>query len=56
MSISSEKSISERELVEAVNASCSCGGGHPDDGCCLACEVWHRVIDGWTTDERCGDD
>lgn len=27
----------------AVHESCSCGGRGPDDGCCPACEVWHRL-------------
>ena len=27
----------------AVNASCTCGGKGPDDECCPACEVWHRL-------------
>ena len=33
----------EQEIVNAVNNSCSCGGKGPDDGCCQACEVWHRL-------------
>jgi len=37
-------SITERELEDAVNDSCSCGGKGPDDGCCLACEVWYRIM------------
>lgn len=32
----------ERRLITAVNLSCSCGGKGPKDGCCQACEVWHR--------------
>jgi hypothetical protein len=27
----------------AVNDTCSCGGKGPQDGCCPACEVWHRL-------------
>lgn len=33
----------ERQVTAAVNASCSCGGKGPNDGCCQACEVWHRL-------------
>lgn len=29
-------------LHEAVNASCTCGGAGPGEGC-PACEVWHRM-------------
>jgi hypothetical protein len=29
------------QLLTAVNASCSCGGKGPADGCCPACSVWH---------------
>lgn len=33
-----------RDLVrKAVNLSCSCGGKPLGDGCCEACEVWHRL-------------
>lgn len=32
----------EQQVQMAVNASCSCGGKGPQDGCCQACEVWHR--------------
>lgn len=31
-------------LLNAVNASCSCGGNGRDLGCCQACEVWHRFV------------
>ena len=31
------------DVQRAVNASCECGGKGPDDGCCAACEVWHRL-------------
>jgi hypothetical protein len=27
----------------AVNASCNCGGKPLGEGCCPACEVWHRI-------------
>jgi len=33
-------------LREAVNASCTCGGAGPGEGC-PACEVWH-----WMRGER----
>ncbi len=33
----------EHSLRDAVNASCSCGGKALGDGCCPACEVWHRM-------------
>lgn len=29
-------------LREAVNASCTCGGAGPGEGC-PACEVWHQM-------------
>ena len=29
-------------LRRAVNASCTCGGAGPGDGC-PACEVWHKM-------------
>lgn len=32
-----------QHLINAVNASCSCGGGALG-GCCRACEVWHRFV------------
>lgn len=32
-----------QHLLNAVNASCSCGGGALG-GCCRACEVWHRFV------------
>ena len=31
------------DVQEAVDHSCSCGGKGPEDGCCPACEVWHRL-------------
>lgn len=31
------------QLRLSVNRSCSCGGKALDDGCCPACEVWHRL-------------
>lgn len=34
---------SDREVLNAVNASCSCGGKPLGEGCCPACEVWHRL-------------
>ncbi len=30
-------------VLDAVNASCSCGGKPLGAGCCPACEVWHRL-------------
>ena len=33
-----------QHLINAVNASCSCGGKGRDLGCCQACEVWHRFV------------
>lgn len=33
-----------QHLLNAVNASCSCGGKGRDLGCCQACEVWHRFV------------
>lgn len=33
----------EAEITQAVNEACSCGGKGPEDGCCQACEVWHRL-------------
>lgn len=35
--------VGVESLRAAVNASCSCGGRGPDDDCCPACAVWHRV-------------
>ena len=32
------------DLRDAVNAECACGGDGPENGC-LACQVWHRVIE-----------
>ena len=40
---SAQAGWTERQVVNAVNESCSCGGKGPDDGCCQACEVWHRL-------------
>lgn len=37
----------ELDVIEAVNATCSCGGKGPEDGCCPACEVWHRMNGRW---------
>jgi hypothetical protein len=34
--------ITLADVREAVNASCTCGGGEPG-ACCPACEVWHRL-------------
>lgn len=31
-------------LINAVYASCSCGGKGRNLGCCQACEVWHRFV------------
>jgi hypothetical protein len=31
------------QVQRAITATCSCGGRGPDDGCCQACEVWHRL-------------
>lgn len=40
-----ERATKLREaLINAVNASCSCGGKGRDLGCCQACEVWHRFV------------
>lgn len=36
----------EIDVQCAVNDSCACGGKGPDDNCCPACEVWHR-LHGW---------
>ena len=33
----------EAKLLDAVNASCTCGGKPLGVGCCPACEVWHRM-------------
>lgn len=38
-----DKYWDERQVNLAVEASCSCGGKGPEDGCCPACEVWHRL-------------
>lgn len=34
----------ELSIRDAVNSSCNCGGKPLSDGCCPACEVWHRLI------------
>ena len=36
------KLIDLAHVNEAVNESCTCGGGGPG-ACCPACEVWHRL-------------
>ena len=38
-----EKDDEPTALEQAVYCSCSCGGKGPQDGCCPACEVWHRL-------------
>jgi hypothetical protein len=45
---SSANRIKELELQvsaweKAVNAWCSCGGKGPNDGCCVACLVYHSA-------------
>lgn len=30
-------------ITSAVNAACNCGGKPLGEGCCPACEVWHRL-------------
>lgn len=37
------KKINLRHVEDAINATCNCGGKGPSDGCCPACEVWHRL-------------
>lgn len=35
--------VSVETLRAAVNAACNCGGKPLGEGCCPACEVWHRI-------------
>lgn len=35
--------ITIEQFREAVNSSCTCGGGGPDEGC-PACQVWHKIV------------
>lgn len=35
--------FSSWQVIAAVNGACSCGGKGPNDGCCQACEVYHRL-------------
>lgn len=50
---SSPATWTDGEVQSAVNATCSCGGRGPDDGCCQACEVWHRLHGRWPTRATC---
>lgn len=43
MTTQTNSAWTEAQVMRAVNESCSCGGKGPDDGCCQACEVWHRL-------------
>lgn len=36
------RTYTKDQIRTAVNASCTCGGGGPDD-CCPACAVWHTL-------------
>lgn len=43
--------ITSRNLYDAVNDACTCGGHGPNDAeCCPACKVWHS-LGGWKQGE-----
>lgn len=35
--------ITIKQLRDAVNSACTCGGAGPGEGC-PACEVWHELV------------
>lgn len=37
------KLINLGHVVNAINETCTCGGGGPGE-CCLACEVYHHLV------------
>lgn len=41
MDIHAKRKMNEL-VIKAVDESCLCGGGGPDN-CCAACMVWHRI-------------